>query len=46
MAYHFDTQAFLFAAHDMDGGEFAALDTLHEIDRHEYEERKGLLSQP
>src|SRR5256714_8406695 len=27
-AYHFDTQAFLFAAHDMDGGEFAALDTL------------------
>ena len=28
MAYHFDTQAFLFAAHDMDGGEFAALDTL------------------
>src|SRR5215468_7194368 len=28
LAYHFDTQAFLFAAHDMDGGEFAALDTL------------------
>ena len=27
-AYHFDAQAFLFAAHDMDGGEFAALDTL------------------
>src|SRR5262249_18367137 len=27
-AYHFDTQAFLFAAHDMDGSEFAALDTL------------------
>src|SRR6516164_6974035 len=27
-AYHFDTQAFLFAAHDMDRGEFAALDTL------------------
>src|SRR5262250_3329502 len=28
LAYYFDTQAFLFAAHDMDGGEFAALDTL------------------
>ena len=27
-AYHFDAQAFLFAAHDMDGGDFAALDTL------------------
>src|SRR5215470_13626265 len=27
-AYHFDAQAFLFAAHDMDRGEFAALDTL------------------
>src|SRR6516225_8689538 len=27
-AYHFDAQAFLFAAHDIDGGEFAALDTL------------------
>ena len=27
-AYHFDAQAFLFATHDMDGGEFAALDTL------------------
>ena len=27
-AYHFDAQAFLFAAHNMDGGEFAALDTL------------------
>src|SRR5262249_18849504 len=26
LAYHFDTQSFLFAAHDMDGGEFAALD--------------------
>src|ERR1700759_4365685 len=26
-AYHFDAQAFLFATHDMDGGEFAALDT-------------------
>ena len=28
LTYRFDTQAFLFAAHDMDGGEFAALDTL------------------
>ena len=27
-AYHFDAQAFLLAAHDMDGVEFAALDTL------------------
>src|SRR5215831_4975894 len=27
-AYHFDAQPFLFAADDMDGGEFAALDTL------------------
>src|SRR5215471_2129188 len=27
-AYHFDAQAFLFAAHDVDRGEFAALDTL------------------
>src|SRR5262249_8170871 len=27
-AYHFDAQAFLFAAHDMDGSEFTALDTL------------------
>src|ERR1700751_2105478 len=27
-AYHFDAQAFLFAAHDMDGGEFATLDAL------------------
>jgi hypothetical protein len=28
LAYHLDTEAFLFAAHDMDRGEFAALDTL------------------
>ena len=28
LAYHFDAQAFLFAAHDMDRSEFAALDTL------------------
>jgi hypothetical protein len=28
LSYHFDTQAFLFAAHNMVGGEFAALDTL------------------
>src|SRR5215469_5218065 len=27
-AYHFDAQAFLFAAHDMDRNKFAALDTL------------------
>jgi hypothetical protein len=27
LAYHFDAQAFLFAAHDMDDGEFAMLDT-------------------
>ena len=27
-AYHFDAQAFLLSAHDMDSGEFAALDTL------------------
>src|ERR1700752_4525613 len=27
-AYHFDAQAFLIAAHDMNRGEFAALDTL------------------
>src|ERR1041384_5445687 len=28
LAYDFDTQAFLLAAHDMYGGEFAAFDTL------------------
>ena len=27
-AYHFDAQAFLFAAHDVERSEFAALDTL------------------
>jgi hypothetical protein len=31
LTYRFDTQAFLFDAHDMDGGEFAALDTCNTV---------------
>src|SRR5436309_512027 len=35
LAYDFDAQAFLLAAHDVHGGEFAALDTLqHGLARH------------
>ncbi len=35
LAYDFDAQAFLLAAHDVYGGEFAALDTLqHGLARH------------
>ena len=31
LAYDFDAQAFLLAAHDVYGGEFAALDTLQHL---------------
>ena len=34
VGYHFDAQAFLFAAHDMDAGEFAALDAAIRLARH------------